>query len=165
MPMSHGARCIGDNLFTCTPLSQIILVSVGGLLILEGLAVLVLLKSGVVRWTRTNCCGNTSQSGVYVLALYFAQVRTPAHGIERMFGACCRLGPHLVCALAFHTPQSRPPSFCCHSISFTGTQGVPLGKGRVGTGKGRGREWLEYLEGIVQCLMSTICGWSTKKGS
>ena len=48
MPMPHGVRCIGDNLFTCTPLSQIILVSVGGLLILEGLAVLVLLKSGVV---------------------------------------------------------------------------------------------------------------------
>ncbi len=47
--------------------------SVGALLALEGLAVMVLIKSGVLAWT--HCCRH-KRSGVYVLALYFVQVST-----------------------------------------------------------------------------------------
>ena len=39
---------------------------------MEGLALLLLITSGVLPWAR---CSRHSESGVYTLALYFVQVR------------------------------------------------------------------------------------------
>ena len=61
----------------CIALSlQAVLMTLMVLLLLEGVAIMLLIKSGVLPWT--HCCRH-KKSGVFTMALYFAQVKFARH--------------------------------------------------------------------------------------